>query len=185
MLAYFYFYFGDEEKQNARDAVTSLLTQLSAYSKPCCDTIYRLYLAHGKGTQLPSYGILVDCLKEMLTVAGQHPIFVVMDALDECPDDGIPTPREEVLNLVEGLVGLHLPNLRICLTSRPLIDIRDALQPLPIHCVSLHDQTGHRVDIQDYVRSVVSSASVMHMRSWRDADKKLVVDVLSERADGM
>jgi hypothetical protein len=67
-LAYFYFDFRDEEKQNVRNAVTSLLIQLSAYSKPCCDIIYHLYSAHGKGTQQPSNGILIDCLKEMLTV---------------------------------------------------------------------------------------------------------------------
>src|ERR1700677_4140397 len=99
-LTYFYFDFRDEEKQNVRNAVTSLLVQLSAYSKHCCDIIHRLYSAHGKGTRQPSIGILIDRLKEMLTVtARQKPVFIVMDALDECPDDGTPTPREEVLNL--------------------------------------------------------------------------------------
>ncbi|KAI9454231.1 hypothetical protein BJY52DRAFT_765741 [Lactarius psammicola] len=94
ILAYFYFDFRDEDKQNLRNAVTCLLVQLSAYSKPCCDIIYRLYSAHGKGAQQPSNRILIDTLKEMLTAAAQHPIFIIMDALDECPDSGMPTPRE-------------------------------------------------------------------------------------------
>jgi len=35
---------------------------------------------------------------------------------------GMPTPREEVLELVESLVGLPLSKLHICVTSRPEID---------------------------------------------------------------
>jgi hypothetical protein len=183
-LAYFYFDCWDEQKQNVRNAVTSLLVQLSAYSKPCCDIIHRLYLAHGKGTQLPSNGVLIDRLKEMLTVtAQQQQIFVVMDALDECPDDGVPTAHEEVLNLVEDLVGLQLPNLHICVTSRPEIDIQTMLKPLAIEAISLHDETNQKFLIANYVNSVVSSD--VRMRKWRDEDRKQVVEELSERANGM
>src|ERR1700761_2623295 len=135
-LAYFYFDFRDEEKRNVRNVVTSLLVQLSAYSKSCCDIIYRLYSTHGKGMQQPSNRILIDRLKEMLTAAAQHPIFVVMDALDECPDDGMPTPREEVLNLVKDLVHLRLSNLHICVSSRPEIDIQTKLRPLAVNAIS-------------------------------------------------
>ena len=183
-LTYFYFDFRDEEKQNVRNAVTSLLVQLSAYSKHCCDIIYRLCSAHGKGTQQPSIGILIDRLKEMLTVtARQKPIFIIMDALDECPDYGSPTPREEVLDLVMVLVRLQLPNLHLCVTSRPEIDIQSMLKPLAVNAISLHDEAKQKLVIANYVSSVVSSDA--RMRKWRDEDKKLVVEELSERADGM
>ena len=182
-LAYFYFDFRDEEKQNIRNAVTSLLIQLSAYSKPCCDLIYRLYSSHGKGTQQPSKVTLIDHLKEMLTVTAQQPIFIVMDALDECPDDGLPTPREETLNLVKLLVCLQLPNLHICVTSRPEIDIQTMLKPLAVNAISLHEETRQKTVIANYVSSVVSSDE--RMKNWRDEDKQIVVDELSERADGM
>jgi hypothetical protein len=182
-LAYFYFDFRDEQKQNIRNVVTSLLIQLSAYSKPCCDLIYRLYSSHGKGTQQPSNGLLIDCLKEMLTITPQQPIFILMDALDECPDDGTPTPREEVLDLLKVLVSLQLPNLHICVTSRPEIDIQTILKPLAVNAISLHEETRQKIVIANYVRSVVSSDE--RMTKWRDDDKKLVVEQLSERADGM
>jgi hypothetical protein len=183
-LTYFYFDFRDEEKQNVRNAVTSLLVQLSAYSKHCCDIIHRLYSTHGKGTQQPSIGILIDRLKEMLTVtARKKPIFVAMDALDECPDYGTPTPREEVLNLVMVLVRLQLPNLHICVTSRPEIDIQTMLKPLAVNAISLHDESKQKFVIANYVSSVVSSDA--RMMKWKDEDKKLVVEELSGRADGM
>ena len=184
ILAYFYFDFRDEEKQNVRKTVASLLTQLSAFSKPCCDIIHRLYLEHGKGTQQPSHGTLVDCLKKMLTVTAHHPIFIVMDALDECPNDtGIPTPRETVLNLVKDLVHQHIPNLHVCVTSRPEIDILTKLKPLVVRALSLHEETRQQSVIYNYVSSVVLSDE--NMRNWRDEDKALVAEELSERADGM
>ena len=107
-----------------------------------------------------------------------------MDALDECPNNsGLPTPREEVLDLIDNLVGLHLPNLHICVTSRPEIDIQTTLEPLTTLRVSLHNQTGQREDIMDYVSSVVHSDK--KMRRWREEDRNLVIETLSERADGM
>ena len=182
-LAYFYFDFRHEEKQNLRNFVTSVLVQLSTYSKPCCDIIYRLYLAHGKGTQQPSNSILTERLMEMLRVAVANPIFIIMDALDECPDDGMPTPREEVLNLVKDLVLLRRSNLHICVSSRPEIDIQTKIRPLTVNAISLHDETRQTIVIANYIRSVVFSDE--HMMRWRDEDKKLIVDELSERADGM
>ncbi|KAH9177212.1 hypothetical protein EDB89DRAFT_2200060, partial [Lactarius sanguifluus] len=183
-LAYFYFDFRDEDKQNVRNLLTSLLVQLSAYSDPCRSVISRLYSAHGNGAQQPSDDALMNCLKEALVVATDHPTYIIMDALDECPDSsGMPTPREMVLDFVEDLVRQNLPNVHICVTSRPEVDIKIALKPLAINAVSIHEESGQKEDIANYVCSVVYSDR--KMQRWRDEDKKLVVEVLSERADGM
>jgi hypothetical protein len=109
-----------------------------------------------------------------------------MDALDECSNiSGIPTSRDRVLWLVKDLIGLHLPNLHICVTSRPEVDIRDVLEPLTSRRVSLHDQSGQKGDIEDYVRSVVYSDLEPIMRRWRKEDKDLVIETLAKQADGM
>ena len=122
----------------------------------------------------------------MLTVRGQGPIYLIMDALDECPDTSeVPSPRNRVLQLLEELTDLHIPNVRICVTSRPEFDIRDFLEPLTSRQVSLHDQSGQKQDIADYVRSIVYSNSERIMRRWKKEDKELVIETLSERADGM
>jgi hypothetical protein len=122
----------------------------------------------------------------MLTLPDQRPTYLIIGALDESPNtSGIPSPRERVLQLVKELVELCLPNLRICVTSRPEIDIRDVLEPLTSRRVSLHDQTGQKRDIEEYVKSVVYSNSEPIMKRWRTEDKELVIEVLSERADGM
>ena len=86
--------------------------------------------------------------------------YIIVDALDECPDtSGVVSLRERVLEVVEELVDLHLPNLRLYFTSRPEADIRD------------------------YVKSVVHSDR--KMRRWRVEDRELVIDMLVRKADGM
>ena len=183
-LAYFYCDFRDEEKQSCRHIVLSILSQLAAQSDLCCDILSCLHSAHDDGGRKPSDGVLIRCLKEMLVLPTHCPVYVVIDALDECSNNsGLPTAREEVLSLVQDLVDLHLPNVHICVTSRPEIDIRTALESLTPLSISLHNQRGQTKDIMDYVGSVVCSDKMM--QRWREEDRSLVVKTLSERADGM
>jgi hypothetical protein len=122
----------------------------------------------------------------MLVIPNQPPIYIILDALDECPNSyGIPSPREQVLTLVNELMDLHLPHLHICITSRPEFDIRATLGPLALHSVSLHDESGQKKDIIDYINSIVYSDSETMMKRWRVEDKKMVVESLSEKSDGM
>jgi hypothetical protein len=127
---------------------------------------------------------MTDCLKEMLAILAQCPTFLIMDALDECPNtSGIPSPREQVLELIDELVGTRLPNLHLCVTSRPEFDIQTVLERFQPRTVSLHDETGLKQDIIDYVTYVVHSDP--RMRRWREEDKDLVIKTLSDKAGGM
>jgi hypothetical protein len=184
IVAYFYCDFRDEDKQNCRSLVLSIISQLCAQSNLCCGVLSRIYLAHDEGARKPSDETLIKCLTEMVSLPVQAPIYLILDALDECPNNsGLPTPREEVLDLVSDLVNLRLPKLHICVTSRPEIDIQTILEPLTSLRVSLHNQTGQKKDITNYVISVVYSDT--NMQRWREEDRKLVTETLPERADGM
>jgi hypothetical protein len=168
------------------DLVPSLLAQLSARSSLRFDILSKLYSAHDDGKKQPSDSHLTKILKDVLTLPDQRPIYLIMDALDESPNNfGIPSARERVLQLLKELVDLRLPNLHICATSRPEIDIQDVIVPLTSFRVSLHDQSGQKEDITDYIRSVVYSNSEAIIRRWKTEDKDHVIEVLSERADGM
>ena len=185
-MAYFYFDFRDTDKRTRHNLLLSLVDQLSSRSDPCCEILLRIYVVHDNGAHKPSDVVLMRCLKEMLTVLTQSPAYLIIDALDESPNtSGIPSVRAQVLELVEDLLGLHLPNLRICITSRPEIDIKAALEPLASHSVSLHDEIGQQMDIADYIRSVVYSDKNTMMKRWRADEKDLVFETLSDRADGM
>jgi len=119
----------------------------------------------------------------MLTIPDRRPIYLIIDGLDESLDvSGFPLPREGVLELLKELVGLCLTNLHVCVTSRPETDIRYAVEPLASHQISLHDQSGQKKDIEDYIRSFVYSSSELFMRKWKTEDKEHVIETLSERA---
>ena len=184
-LAYFFFDFRDEKKQSVRNFLTSLLIQFSTHLNPCRKIVSYIYQSHGKGTSQPNSDVLISCLRSVLYVAAAHgPIYVIIDAIDECPNiSGVPTPRAALLDLLEELVELRIPNLHICITSRLDIDIKIVLEPLAYSIILLHDESGQQKDISDYVNKTVYSNR--KMRRWRDKDRKLVVEVLSEKADGM
>jgi hypothetical protein len=183
-MAYFYFDFRDTQKQHRRGLLSSLLSQLSAKFDACYDIFSHLYLDHDEGARQPSDDALFDCLADMLKVQAHPAMYLIIDALDECPNfSGMPTAREKVLKLLEDLVGLRLPNLHICVSSRLEFDIRIFLEPLASFRMLLDDESGQKSDISGYIKSVVHSD--WRMRRWSTENKQLVIDTLSVKADGM
>jgi hypothetical protein len=186
LIAYYYFDDKDKAKRDIRGLLTSLLFQLACGSDSCWNVLYQLYTTCNVSFKQPSNAALSECFKNMLKLPGQLPFFVILDALDECPSTTeTPSARERVLDFVEDLVRSGHSNLFICITSRPEQDIQAVLNPLTSTSrrVSLHDEVGQREDINTYLRSFVHTDRAM--RRWKEEDKELVVNTLSERAGGM
>jgi hypothetical protein len=184
IMAYYYFDFRDVKKQDCCGLLSSLILQLSAEFDSCFDVLSQLYSDHGRGIRKPNIDALKKCITDMLSLPGQAPIYIVVDALDECPNSpGRLSAREEVLGLIEELVALKLPNVHLCVASRPEMDIRMVLEPLTSLKISLHDEIGQKEDIIKFIKFVVLSDR--NMRRWKEEDKQLVVDTLSNGADGM
>ena len=183
-LAFYYHDFREDQKQDRRGLLSSVLFQLCDQSDSYHDLLSTFYSAHRHGAQNPSNDELLRCLKDLLDLPGQAPVCLIIDALDECPDtSAIPSPREQVLTLLEHLVESRLRNLRLCVTSRPETDIKVVLEPLTFRSISIHDESGQMEDINNYIKSVVSTDRMM--RRWKAADKQLVINVLTNKADGM
>jgi hypothetical protein len=132
----------------------------------------------------PSDDELARCLTDLLKLPGHTPVYLIVDALDECPNtSAVRSPRAKVLNLIEELIKPQFPNLRLCVTSRPETDINDVLDTLTFRVVSLHDEDGQKRDIEDYIKSVIYTHP--KNRRWKAEHKQLVINVLTEKADGM
>ena len=183
-MAYYYFDFRDVKKQDCFGLLSSLISQLSAESDSCFNILSQLYAEHSRGIRQPDIGALKKCMTDMQSLPGQAPIYIIVDALDECPNfPGRPSAREKVLDLIEELVNLKLPNVHLCVASRPEVDIRVVLEPLTSLRISLHDEKGQMEDIAGYIEFVVRSDR--SMRRWKEEDKQLTIDTLSDKADGM
>ena len=181
---FFYFDLRDSDKQNERGLLSSLLVQFCHTSDRFSQTLSSLYSVYGNGLRQPNRYALIECLKDILELPEQREIYIVVDALDECPNvSGLPMPRELVLTIMEELIDIHLPHVHFCVTSRLEVDIRSVLEALQLHEVPLHEQAGHNQDISDYIEHIVSSDP--KMQRWREEDGRLVVKTLNERGGGM
>ena len=183
-LAFFYHDFREDQKRDLRGLLSSVLFQFCDQSDSYYDILSKFYSTHRSGVENPSDDALVRCLEDILKLPGQAPIFLIVDALDECPDiSPIPSHREKALKLVERLIQSNIPNLHICVTSRPEIDIKVVLQPLTFRSISLQDEMGQMEDIERYIKSAVEKDK--KNRSWTAQDKQMVIDTLTRNADGM
>ena len=183
-LAFFYYDFREERKKHVTGLLSSVLFQLCDQSDTYFDVLSAFYSAHRNGAQSPGDDELVQCLMDLLKCPAPQPVYLVIDALDECPStSSLSSPREKLLSLLEDLVEARLPNLRICVTSRPEVDIKAILEPLAFRSVSLHDEDGQKKDIMKFIESIVNTNK--NMQNWNPEHKQLVIDVLTEKADGM
>jgi hypothetical protein len=178
---YYYFDFGESEKQNCYGLLSSLVLQLSVNSEPCSNILSKLY-SDNSSVLKPTLIALQTCIKDMLSQPGQGPIYIIVDGVDECPNtSGTPSARRVVLDLIKELSGLK-QNVHVCVASQPEIDIRmvlGSLQPLQI---SLDDEDGHQADIIAFIKYTVHKYS---MPGWTEKDQSLVIETLSKKANGM
>jgi len=181
-LAFFYFDSKEVYKKDRRGLLLSLLVQLCHQTDAYRDIVSRFYATHANGVQYPGTDALVGCLNELLCVQGQGLVFLILDALDECSNTGLPSPRMEILILLKELIDSKFPHLYICVTSRPETDIESVLAPLVSHTIFLHNESGHKNDIDNYIKFFVDTDATV--RRWSIKDKESVTNALSEQADG-
>jgi hypothetical protein len=182
-LAFFYCDFREDRKMELRGLLSSFLVQLYHQSDSYFDILSKFYSEHGEGSLPPSDDALAGCLMDLLNLRGLAPVYLIVDALDECPKPSVVrSPRAEVLSLIKDLVKTQNPNLRMCVTSRLEVDIKDVLNPLIFRSVSLHDEGGQKRDIEDYIKSVINTRT---SERWNEEHRKLAIDVLREKSNGM
>jgi hypothetical protein len=91
----------------------------------------------------------------MLATPDRRPIYLIIDGLDESPNaPGLPSPREGVLKLLKHLVGLLL-QISTYASRAAQKSIFDMPLSLGVTSNLLHDQSGQKNDIAEYIQSVV------------------------------
>jgi hypothetical protein len=183
-LAMYFFDFRDDQKKDLRGLLSSILCQLCDQSDSYCNIISTFHSTHDNGAQTPRDDELIQCLVDLVKLPELPQVYLIVDGLDESPNTSTQSDhRDRVLSVLDGLVRAQLQNLRLCVTSRPEVDIRDILEPLAFCYVSLETETGQKKDMNDYIKSFVHANK--NMKSWKPKHKQLVIDILSEKADGM
>ncbi|OGM48001.1 hypothetical protein ABOM_002743 [Aspergillus bombycis] len=172
-FAYWYFQFSNEKTRSVENLVRSLIRQFSR--KPLAQSVTRMWERHsGRGSQ-PDREELWDTLDDVLSKAPGE-LFLVLDALDECPERSGRSERKVLLSLLAGLNESHKNKLHILATSRPEQDIRATLERCPT--VDLEAQLAE--DVETFVHAEVSNG---RLRDFKEDIKARVLDQLLRTQD--
>lgn len=179
-MAYYFFDFSDAGKQTLIGFLRSIAKQLCTQVDPLHlpEPLKALYVTC-KGEN-PSASQLTHLLSTLNN--GSSADFIVVDALDECLEQGSNREREAFFDMLSQLKGATVGTYNIFISSRPEPDIRSAMSLL---ANSMLDVQGPGIygDIHSHIVAYLSNDT--RMRKWPPGVKDEVIKDLSEKANGM
>jgi len=164
VLAYWYFNFRDkdEDKQNVDNLLCSLIRQLSAGADALPQDVLKLRDEYKRASKRPGTDKLATVLKSIIGELGKD-VFIVMDALDECPENA----RERYfLVQIEQLAGKY-ENLHILTTSRREADINNSLENVATAIINIEHSV--ETDVRLFVRRRLEDEK--RLKRWEAAVK--------------
>ncbi|KAI9764163.1 MAG: hypothetical protein M1840_008645 [Geoglossum simile] len=187
VLAYYYISFRDKESQEVYPLVCSLLTQLvrglvrevrpgQYYLPTAFRNLYDNY-------QPASEPTMEDLIATFQGVSGESKkIYIVIDALDECP---LQRDREDIIKFLKEFSLCVQSSMHILITSREEKDIRDTINEVleeKCHRVSIQNVRVND-DIRVYLQTSMAEDSVF--RKWPCQVQDKVIEHLMEKANGV
>ena len=173
-IAFFYFAFNDESKQDESAMLRALLMQLSGQLQDGNLDLTRLHDSYKTG--IPPSSVLTGYLRRL--IQRFHHVYIVLDALDESPRLGA---REHVLDTIEVMQKWSLPGLHLLVTSRDEPDIRNSLDLSLDQEVKMRNK-GIDKDITDFISSRLHKDK--KLRKWLPHSNK-IQETLAKRTQGV
>ncbi|KAF7623800.1 hypothetical protein AFLA_007523 [Aspergillus flavus NRRL3357] len=167
-LAYWYFQFSYDESQSVDRMMRSVVRQLSR--TPLAPSVSKTREEHSRKGSQPDRKTTMGMLDGVLSsLPGDA--YIVLDALDECPQKPNHRERESLLSLLVSIAERYKENIHILATSRPEQDISQTMKNFP----SINLEQRLTKDVETFVRAQLDSGSLRKL----DADTKvLVIDTL-------
>ncbi|KAI3336945.1 hypothetical protein HD806DRAFT_23229 [Xylariaceae sp. AK1471] len=179
-LLYFYFDFSDDKKQHLEGAVRSLVSQLYHERHDVRWHLDSLYEPYKKNDRKPPLESICSALQAMIENIGE--VWVVLDGLDECKEDG----REQLLAWIRSLHDSQV-NTHLLATSRQEQDIKSAFEGWirTNNSITIQGDLIYK-DIKAYIATRLQDGSPLYKR-WRLRPDVLsnIEAELSAKADGM
>ncbi len=173
-IAFFYFTFNDESKQNVSAMLRALLLQLSSQLQDGHADLTRLHESYKAGT--PPSPVLIEYLRRL--IQRFHQVYVMLDALDESPRN---RSRRDVLDALETMRNWGLSGLHLLFTSRDERDIHESFDPSNTQQVTMQN-TRIDKDIADFISGRLNTDP--HLQKWRKHRDK-IQEALAGRAKGV
>jgi ankyrin repeat domain-containing protein 50 len=173
-IAFFYFTFNDESKQDESVMLRALLLQLSGQLAGSQTDLDRLRDSYSAG--IPPVMALIAHLRYLIQKFDQ--VYILLDALDESPRYG---QRDQVLDVIQKMRNWLLPGLHLLVTSRDELDIRESLSPTGNEAVAMKIAEINQ-DISDFISGqLATDPKLRKLQAHHDR----IQQVLAERAQGV
>ncbi|KAH6972639.1 hypothetical protein EDB80DRAFT_360245 [Ilyonectria destructans] len=173
-IAFFFFTFNDESKQDASAMLRALVLQLSSQLDDNHTFLSRLHDSYRNAS--PPDPALMDCLHQL--VRAFEDVYIVLDALDESPRD---KHREAMLQCLAELRAWSEPGLHLIVSSRDEVDIREELGALPEETIKMKNDSVDQ-DIASFISEHLRNNR--RLRKW-DEHHARIETALTKRAQGV
>ncbi|KAK5989674.1 Ankyrin-3-like protein [Cladobotryum mycophilum] len=181
-LAYFYFSFSDREKQKVDGMLASLIKQICSCRPNVPQLVQQLTEYKNRGEHPDTRTLEAMLIASVLGFSG---VYIVIDALDECPVLG--EQRGKLLKSLCRILGDAPDNLHILFTSRKEPDIDIAIRTLlsPPSRIEVDLLAYREILNRDIYRYIDATLATDDYQSWPESIKELARKSLIEKADGM
>ncbi|KAI1109430.1 ankyrin repeat-containing domain protein [Nemania sp. NC0429] len=173
VLVYFYFSFADIRKQSYHSLLLSLVTKLI---KDCFVVHPSISTAFDRRRK-PDIRVLEEALVALLR--GHRTSYVVVDALDECPETG--DERERVMQGL-GRIAKMAIGTRFLVTSRKESDIEEFMQTWTNVRLAI-DEKCVSADIDTFIKAALVNDP--KLKRLPDTVKEEIEDTFHANSDGM
>lgn len=173
-IAFFYFTFNDESKQDDSAMLRALILQLSAQRADCHAELTRFHDSHNSGTPPPQ--LLLTQLRSLIQRFDQ--VYILLDALDESPRH---RQQNRVLDAIKTMREWRLLGLHLLLTSRDEPLIRQSIDPTKTEDFVMKSD-GIDQDICNFISGQLKVD--LGLQKWRGYHNQ-IQQTLSQRAQGV
>jgi len=181
-IVYWYFTFTDTEKQKVVNLFCSIIARACSNRRNTPQALRDGYALSNGGQQRPNNDTIMKMLKE--TISGFDDIYIVIDALDECPK--IDDERSKLLKAIQMVNSWGIDAVHLFVTSRREIDIQECFENMPKDSGLFSDVPieGALVekDIRKYLERRLQEDK---FRRWLPSFKEEVLERLTSQAGGM
>ncbi|GLB14222.1 hypothetical protein AtubIFM61612_001647 [Aspergillus tubingensis] len=170
-FAYWYFHFNDPESQRVENMLRTIIRQL--HSTPLNDPIRSIWNDYGTKGSNPSNAKLQETLERVIT-AYKGTVFLIFDALDECPEAVNRKERGLLLSLLTEFQKRHGDKVHILVTSRPEPDIIEHLK----ECTAIDIEQNQGSDISTFVKNRVEALD--ERRAPKEVKAQIIKELLQD-----
>ncbi|MCJ1244864.1 hypothetical protein MMC30_002065 [Trapelia coarctata] len=181
-VAYFYFDFSDVLKQHPSDFLSSIIGQLSRRVSKLPEILRNLYKGCNNGNRKPTLRELSAVFVAFAELDDFADIYLVVDALDECPQ-GDNNMRTELLRLISVIHASSSSSMHVLVTSRPEKDIKEALEMMRSTLSVPLQGSGVDADIRLHIENQLAADDKFKL--WSNDVKSDIKEVLTAGANGM